>query len=420
MKLIHAADIHLDSPMLGLERYDGAPVEEVRAATRRALQNLVELAVEEVVDFVLIAGDLYDGDWKDYNTGLFFLTQMKKLRESGIKVFIVTGNHDAASQITKTLRIPDNVKILSIHKAESIIIESAGVAIHGQGFSTRAVTDNLAAGYPKALSGLFNIGLLHTCIDGREGHEPYAPCSLDELLSRGYEYWALGHVHKREIIHREPWVVFPGNSQGRNIREIGAKGCMLVSVEDGTVTEAEFKSLDVFRWAASEVNITGATDMDEIIGLVDKALKEELQMSDNEPTALRIRLFGSSKVHGRLLTDSEQLKGEIRAVATDVGNGDIWVEKICINTTGLSDVDDLMKRDDALGGLVRSIHNLQYDEKILEEMFRDFGDFFRKLPHEYSNDSQAIHPDHKENLSGVVEDVKHMLLTRILSSGSDR
>lgn len=420
MKFIHAADIHLDSPMLGLERYDGAPVEEVRAATRRALRNLVELAISEAVGFVLIAGDLYDGDWKDYNTGLFFLTQMNKLRESGIQVFIVAGNHDAASQITKNLRLPDNVKILSAQKTESIILESAGIAIHGQGFSTRAITDNLAARYPKALSGLFNIGLLHTCLDGREGYEPYAPCSLDELLSHGYDYWALGHVHKREIVHEEPWVVFPGNTQGRNVRETGPKGCMLVSVEDGTVTDVEFKGLDVFRWSVSDVDITGITDTDGIIDSVGKALEEVLELGDSEPTALRIRFYGSSKLHGKLLADSEHLRGEIRAVATDVGNGNIWIEKVCINTTGLFDADELMRRDDALGGLVRSIHNLQYDEKVLEEMFQDFGDLFRKLPHEYSNDSQAIHPEHKEALSGIVENVKQMLLTRILYSGSDR
>jgi len=155
MKFIHAADIHLDSPLIGLERYDGAPIDEVRGATRKALQNLVERAVHEKVDFVLIAGDLYDGDWKDYNTGLFFVSQMTKLRDSGIKVIIATGNHDAASQITKNLRIPDNCRMLSVHKSESVVFESLGVAIHGQGFSTRAVTDNLVAHYPKARPGLF-------------------------------------------------------------------------------------------------------------------------------------------------------------------------------------------------------------------------------------------------------------------------
>ena len=417
MKFIHAADIHLDSPLIGLERYDGAPIDEVRGATRKALQNLVELAVHEKVDFVLIAGDLYDGDWKDYNTGLFFVSQMAKLRDSGIKVIIVTGNHDAASQITKNLRIPDNCRMLSVHKPESVVFESLGVAIHGQGFSTRAVTDNLVAHYPKARPGLFNIGLLHTSLNGREGHEPYAPCTLDELLSRGYGYWALGHVHKREIVHQEPWVVFSGNSQGRNARETGEKGCMLVSVSDGILTDIKFISLDIFRWSVIDVDVTGLSEIDSILNTLDKALKRELQVNDNMPLALRIRLSGSSRLHGKILARAEHLKNEIRGCAIDVGYGNIWVEKVCIETSGMSDPETLMMRDDALGGLLRSISDLQYDGKSLDDMLGELGDLFRKLPAEYLDDMEAIHPERKKNLLHVVEDVKHMLLTRILSSG---
>jgi DNA repair exonuclease SbcCD nuclease subunit len=420
MKFIHTADVHLDSPLLGLERYDGAPIDKMRGATRRALENLVELAVNERVDFVLTAGDLYDGDWKDYNTGLFFVSQMTKLRDSGIKVIIVTGNHDAASQITKNLRIPDNCRMLSMQKPQSIILEDVGVAIHGQGFLTRAVTDNLAVNYPKAIPELFNIGLLHTCLDGREGHEPYAPCTLDELLSRGYGYWALGHVHKREVIRQEPWIVFPGNSQGRNVRETGAKGCMLVSVSDRSVTNVEFTTLDVFRWSLIDVDVAGSTKIDDILNKLDKVLKREVKNNDGMPLALRISLSGSSRLHGQILAKVEHLKNEIRGCAIDAGNGNIWVEKVSIDTSGMSDPETLMMRDDALGGLLRSISDLQYDDKALESILGEFGDLFRKLPAEYLDDTEAIHPERKKSVSKVVDDVKHMLLTRILSSGGDR
>jgi DNA repair exonuclease SbcCD nuclease subunit len=107
IRFLHAADIHLDSPLTGLERYEGAPVEELRGATRRALENLVELAIERELDFVLIAGDLYDGDWKDHNTGLFFVDRMNRLREAAIPVVIISGNHDAANRMTRSLRRPD-------------------------------------------------------------------------------------------------------------------------------------------------------------------------------------------------------------------------------------------------------------------------------------------------------------------------
>ena len=229
-KFIHSADIHLDSPLRGLDRYEGAPVTEIRGATRQAFINLVRLALDENVSFVLISGDLYDGDWKDYKTGLFLSKQLSELRGAGIPVFIVAGNHDAESKITRSLRMPENVKILSTSTPQSIILDDIGTVIHGQGFSTGAVTRDLASAYPDAVKGFFNVGLLHTSVNGREGHENYAPCSLETLLSKGYDYWALGHVHNREILHENPWVIFPGNTQGRNARETGPKGCTLIRV----------------------------------------------------------------------------------------------------------------------------------------------------------------------------------------------
>lgn len=228
-KFLHTADLHLDSPLVGLARYPGAPAEQLRAATRQALVALVDLAVREEISFVLIAGDLYDGDWKDYNTGLFFAHQMSRLNKSGIRVYIVAGNHDAASQMTRTLRLPENVTIFPIRRPCTEVLNDLRVALHGQGFPTSAVTADLAAGYPPALPHLFNIGVLHTSVTGRPGHETYAPCTLEGLLSKGYQYWALGHVHQREVLHQDPWVVFPGNLQGRHIRETGPKGCALVT-----------------------------------------------------------------------------------------------------------------------------------------------------------------------------------------------
>jgi len=214
VKFLHAADIHLDSPLRGLERYEGAPVGEIRGATRRAFERLVDLAIEEEVAFVLLAGDLYDGDWKDYNTGLFFVSQMNRLREADIRAFVIAGNHDAASQITRVLRPPDNVKVFSTKRPETAVLEDLGVALHGQGFASVAVTEDLSAGYPAAVPHLFNIGLLHTSLDGREGHAAYAPCSVDGLRSRGYQFWALGHVTSARWSPAIPGSSFPATSRG--------------------------------------------------------------------------------------------------------------------------------------------------------------------------------------------------------------
>lgn len=273
-EFIHAADIHLDSPLRGLERYEGAPVDEIRLATRRALENLVQLALERKVAFVLVAGDLFDGDWKDYNTGLFFAKQMSRLREGNIPVFILKGNHDAANKMTRSLKMPDNVQIFSHSKPQTFRLEEHNVAIHGQSFSTSAVTKNLAEDYPKADAGSFNIGVLHTCATGRDGHENYAPCSMSDLLGKGYDYWALGHVHKREVLNTEPLIVFPGNIQGRHIKETGPKGCTVVSVDDKNRATETFEDLSVFRWEHCVVNIGGATTGDDVLAQLEETLAQ--------------------------------------------------------------------------------------------------------------------------------------------------
>ena len=260
-RFIHAADPHLDSPLQGLELHEGAPVGVLRGATRRAFGNLVDLAIEEAVDFVVIAGDLYDGDWKDYSTGLFFRSQMVRLQAKGIPVYLIAGNHDAASVVSKKLSLPENVHVFSTRTTESVEVPGQPVVIHGRGFPHRAVPENLDKDYPPAVAGRFNLGLLHTSLTGRPEHDTYAPCSEQDLRSKGYGYWALGHIHQPEVISEDPWIVFAGNCQGRHAREAGPRGCRLVTVNDALEVErADWQPLDVVRWQVLEVDLTGVED----------------------------------------------------------------------------------------------------------------------------------------------------------------
>jgi DNA repair protein SbcD/Mre11 len=240
MKFIHAADLHIDSPLRGLDLYSGAPVDRLRVASRHALTGLVDLAIKEQVSFVLFAGDIYDGNWAEFRTGLFFRDLLVRLRRAGILVFIVKGNHDAESQITKQLPDVEGVKVFSSQKSETVDLEELGVAIHGRSFPTRAVPEDLIPSYPEAVPNRFNIGMLHTSLSGREGHDTYAPTTPDALPDTGYDYFALGHVHAREVVRVSgPRIVFPGNLQGRHAKETGSKGCELVTIEGGVITGAE-------------------------------------------------------------------------------------------------------------------------------------------------------------------------------------
>ena len=415
-KFIHAADIHLDSALHGLERYQGAPVDEIRSATRRAFNKLIELAIDEGVAFVLLAGDLYDGDWKDYNTGLYFVERMGRLRQAGIRVFMVAGNHDAASQITRHLRLPDNVTMFSTKKPERVILEELDVAIVGQGFSARAVTDDLSHAYPQGEAQLFNIGLLHTCLDGKPGHEPYAPCTVDGLRSKGYQYWALGHIHKREVVSQDPWIVFPGNIQGRHIRETGSKGCTLVTVESGEIGEVEHRDLDVMRWSLCELDVPASDTVDDIYERVRDALQAALDAGEGRPVAVRLVLRGACSAHANLQANQEHWIQEYRALATDLGGAGIWLEKVSIKTKPAISSDDIVASDDALSGLLNAIENIELDDAALAEIANEIAPLRQKLPAEILGGDDSYDPADIEQLQESLENIKELLVTRLLST----
>lgn len=415
MKFVHAADIHLDSPLSGLEHYEGAPVEGVRGATRGALRNLVELCLAEEVDFLLIAGDIYDGDWKDYNTGLFFVSQMARLAREGIGVGLIRGNHDAASQITKNLRLPEGVFELDTKDPETRIFENLGVAIHGRGYPKRDVTEDISAGYPDAARDLFNVGLLHTAIDGREGHDLYAPCSVEGLISKGYEYWALGHVHKREVLSKDPWIVFPGNLQCRHARETGPKGATLVSVEDGAVISVEHRELDVVRWVACDIDCGNAASGHEVVDLVQQGVAAQVEAASDRTLAVRVKIVGTSKAHKDLCRDPEHWINQIRSAVLDLGS-EVSVEKILFHTRTPIDLDALLKHDDPVAGLLRSLRELRGDPERLKDLLKEFGDLKIKLPAEYRQLDHALDFGDPASLEPLLDDVEQLLVPRLLDA----
>jgi exonuclease SbcD len=366
MKFVHAADLHLDSPLRGLSAYEGAPVEEIRGATRRACENLVDLCIEEGAALLLIAGDLYDGDWKDYSTGLFFVQQMARLREADVQVAWVRGNHDASSKITRYLNTPDNVRELSFSAPETLTYEKLGVAVHGVGYATAEVRDNLAVSYPDPKAGLLNVGLLHTSLDGRPGHAPYAPCALEQLRARGYDYWALGHVHAREVLAREPWIVFSGNLQGRHIHETGPKGASLVTTDQGLIRSVEHRAVDVVRWARCEVFLEDARSFEDALECSARRLRQLLLEADGRLLACRVRLRGPTAAHGALACHQERLLAELRALGLAWGN--LYIERVDVETSPAIDLEALREREDAIGELFRGIGEVGMDAESLQAL----------------------------------------------------
>jgi exonuclease SbcD len=412
-RFIHAADPHLDSPLQGLEAYEGAPVELLRGATRRAFENLVQLTLDEGVDFLVIAGDIYDGDWKDYSTGLFFRGQMVRLFDKGIPVYLIAGNHDAASVISKKLSLPANVHVFSTRTAESMDVAGHPVVIHGRGFPNRAVPENLVKDYPPLVPGKFNLGLLHTSLTGRQGHDTYAPCSEADLSEKGYGYWALGHIHQPEIVRRDPWIVFAGNCQGRHARETGPRGCRLVTVNDSlSVESVDWQTLDVVRWQELNVDLTGIENESEALGRVSEAMDNAATAAEGRLVAARIVITGPTSLHGSLHRDVQRWRAELLARAQDQGAEAIWIERIKIFTAPVYDVAQLVERD-ALTKIV--VESLDQAHDQLPTLPAEIEEMLGVLPPEVRKEVEAEWGE--DQRSAVLNDVRAIILDAFGTKG---
>jgi exonuclease SbcD len=392
MKFLHAADIHLDSLLAGLRARADLPDEVIRHCTRRAFAAMIDLARAEDVAFVVIAGDLYDGDWKDFSTGLFFAEQMRRLARP---CFLLRGNHDARSLITRSLRPPENVTEFSSRTCETIRPPGLGVALHGHSFPNRAVPEDLSAAYAEPVAGMLNIGVLHTSAEDPGEHEVYAPCRVAGLALKGYDYWALGHIHQRRVLAERPWIVFPGNPQGRHPKETGAKGCSLVTVEDRRVVAVEHRAVDVLRWAALEVDATGA-DVVTLTGRIAETTRAALAGADGRPVLARLTLTGATELHGRLLDDTDRLAAECRNAAIEA-DAALWVESVRVRTRPVP-----LAKDDVLAPLRAAFAAGLDDPALVEALLDHLAQLRQKLP---APARAALElPDDAEGLRALAED----------------
>jgi exonuclease SbcD len=415
MKFIHCADVHLDTPLQGLAQYAGAPVNEIRNATRRAFERLLDAAVSEKVDFLIIAGDLYDTGLKSFESALFFNKQMARLKDAGIDVYLIYGNHDAASKLIKQLRPPSNVHIFRATEPQTFSNDELRVAIHGQSFATPEITEDLASKYPPPVSGFFNIGVLHTNLSGISEHANYAPCSLEALKTKGYQYWALGHVHNRQILCRDPYIVYPGNIQGRNGKEQGEKSCELVTVSDTGTISMETVATSVVPWLQIDVDASGCQTADEVYEKLRIGIEGMLLQNKERVTAVRLRILGTADAHAELSRDLEQVRHEAISIANECGNGLLWVERVQVATSPRLNREELLKRDDPIGEVVRIIAKLRQDPASLAG-WDVIAELKKKLPDEAADGAGPVKLD-ALMLSTAIEEAEGVLLSRLSALG---
>jgi DNA repair protein SbcD/Mre11 len=412
MKFIHAADIHLDSPLHGLSAYPDAPAEQLRNASREALKQLVDKAVEEEVDFLIIAGDLYDGNWRDHNTGIFFSQQMGRLRKHGIRVFLLHGNHDAESEMTKKLTLPDNVKVFASRKPEVHVLDDLKVAVHGQSFKDKEVKDNLASRYNGPVAGHYNIGVLHTGLEGGTIHAHYAPCTKAELHAKGYDYWALGHVHEFAHWPEQSTIVFPGNLQGRHIRETGRRGAVLVTVEAGE-TKVERLYIDVLRWEALKVDASGCSSIAELSRQVGLSLEQLLETDGHVPRAVRVTVVGETPAHGLFFGSAKELRAEVLNQIGIIGNDRLWLEKVKVATSPLAKQQRQNENMEALAELQEILVSAASDQDFLAQLEKGLQPFVGKVSSDVKEETPLLAKARAGDFAALIQHVGPALMARL-------
>jgi exonuclease SbcD len=411
MKFIHCADVHLDTPLQGLAEYPGAPIKEIRNATRRAFEKVLDAAISESVDFLIIAGDLYDTGLKSFESALFFNKQMARLADAGIEVYLIYGNHDAASKLIKQLRPPKNVHVFRSTEPHTLSNDKMRLAIHGQSFSTPEITEDLAANYPPPLPGVFNIGVLHTNLGGVSDHANYAPCSLQTLKTKGYQYWALGHVHNRQVLCADPYIVYPGNIQGRHGKEQGEKSCELVTVGEAGAISISPISTSVVPWIETGIDASGCQNADEVYDKLRTALGSVVLQAKERVTAVRLKISGATDAHVELNRDPDQVRNETISIANECGNGLLWIERVQVATVPRFDRASLLTRDDPVGEIVRIVAGLRSNPADLDNL-SSIQELRKKLPPDLAEGAEPIELD-TPTLVAALEEAEGLLLARL-------
>ncbi|MDP2122507.1 MAG: DNA repair exonuclease [Hoeflea sp.] len=335
-RFVHTADIHLDSPLRSLALRNPELAELIGAATRKAFAATIDLCLDERVDALLIAGDLYDGDQTSMKTARFLAGELGRLASAGIATFIIRGNHDALSRISKELVLPDRVRLFG-GRAEHVLIDRAAgekpVAIHGLSFAQATAPESLLSKYRQALPDTINIGMMHTSLGGAEGHDVYAPCSPADLVATGFDYWALGHIHKRSVIHNRGAIVMPGMPQGRDINEDGPKSVTLVSIADDGTVSLEERPTSLAEFARVSVDAGGLTEWSELAEAIRQALGQARDTSTSPELVVRLGFTGATPLAWRMRRDADVLLTEAEERAARIGS--TWIEKFEIGATPL-------------------------------------------------------------------------------------
>ena len=412
LRFVHAADLHLDSPFKGLREV--APDHVAQAlhnATFQAYENIIKLCITEKVDALLVAGDIFDSADRSLRAQLRFAEGLRTLDKAGIRSFVCHGNHDPLDGWEARLDYPESCQRFG-EEFEAVPVFEADpgrAVIHGISYPRREVTENLVSRLGRVTPGPFSIGLLHTNVGNDPGHAPYAPCSLDDLRQSGIDYWALGHIHTRQILHeRDPAVVYPGNPQGRHLNETGARGVYLVDVDDGDNIRPEFRAVDSIRWERLAVDIAAQETEQDLLDALHEGMQGALDAAADRPVVVRVTLYGRGKLK-QFLRQANAV-GDLVEQINDVWVGRtpfLWCERIEDQTRAPFDRQERLAGSDFLAEVLRTADQAREDPERLAHLRRGLAELYEH--HRYRRYLDAAPTDN--DLIALIEEAEMMAVT---------
>ncbi len=374
LRFVHAADLHLDSRFRGIGRARPALRDRLQSATLGALERVVDHTISVKADFLIIAGDLYDSRDRSLRALVAFRKEMERLAERNIPVFVVHGNHDPLNGWGSGFQLPPNVITFGGRAdTEPFIRRGREVAqITGISYTRERVTDNLAASFKPAEGAPYSIAVLHANVGHQSGHADYAPATIEELTAAGFDYWALGHVHTRSVLATEPaMVVYPGNTQGRNPREGGPRGCYQVDIDTHGRACLEFVDTSVARWSHIELSIREATQMDQLVDSMLEKGRDAASVFDG-PTVVRCTIRGNGPLHRDLQRD--EMDEELREVLQSV----VVAESVRICTGPELDIESLTRTETMVSDFLKLSERALEDPELRQKLADSLTPLFRR------------------------------------------
>ncbi len=419
LKFIHAADIHLGRPFSGLEKWDPELGRLCRKAGYTAWERIIQGALDHKVDFVTLAGDVFDSPNPSVRARVAFRDEVLRLYDAGIPVFMALGNHDSLAVFPQPLHSlpglhvfgpePEGVRPQLQGKAD-------GVMIFGASFERPVVTHNLVSMFRRDPGVDLAVGVVHANVSSIRGHLDYAPCTLDDLKSVGMDAWCLGHVHARVVLSEEPLIFYPGAGQGAHVNETGPHGYHLVRLTSGKGTSAEFISAAPVVWSKVDVDVSDCAGIEDVVDAAGMACRNILSDEDTtEAFVVRIHLIGSgSPTTTRASRENKELLDILSERLSNLPVP-VFPESIRDLTALPFDPEVLLKEEGFLGDFLKLSRGVAEKPADREELFGAVGaELMKRVSRAYL--SQELEPERLINdphsMSDLLQDAEN-LVTRM-------